>query len=202
MPYLHAPAKNRLTILARANGRDTTIALSRSDRVVGTCSSPATSISLPHTRDVPCAESEPMKPGRNRDRVGRGACARVEGDRALARADHAGVPAPVRGPGSRPLRARAGMSPGAPALWRRARVVWSGERARGRRRRSVASGANGGATAPLPGRGQCRPGLGQRVDYDVVVGNGGVEVQEVCLCCGVDHRIVDVRARERADRVE
>jgi hypothetical protein len=57
MPYLHAPAKNRLTILARANGRDTTIALPRSDRVVGTCSSPATSIALPHMRDVPCAVS-------------------------------------------------------------------------------------------------------------------------------------------------
>jgi hypothetical protein len=56
MPYPHAPAKNRLTILARANSRDTTIALPRSDRVVGTCSSPATSISLPHMRDVPCAD--------------------------------------------------------------------------------------------------------------------------------------------------
>jgi hypothetical protein len=92
MPYLHAPAKNRLTILARANGRDTTIALSRSDRVVGTCSSPATSISLPQTRDVPCAESEPMKPGRNRDRVGRVSILRGLPAIAPACAPNAGMP--------------------------------------------------------------------------------------------------------------
>jgi len=71
MPYLHAPAKNRLTILARANGHDTTIALPRSDRVVGTCSSPATSISLPHMRDVPCEESRWPTRSQRDDRVGR-----------------------------------------------------------------------------------------------------------------------------------
>jgi hypothetical protein len=59
MPYLHAPAKNRLTILARANGRDTTIALSRSDRVVGTCSSRATSISLPQVASQNCCKYAP-----------------------------------------------------------------------------------------------------------------------------------------------
>jgi hypothetical protein len=68
MPCLHAPAKNRLTILARAKGRDTTIALPRSDRVVGTCSSPATSVSLPHMRDVPCAESRAAAIGLNERR--------------------------------------------------------------------------------------------------------------------------------------
>jgi hypothetical protein len=87
MPCLHAPAKNRLTILARANGRDTTIALPRSDRVVGTCSSPATSISLPHMRDVPCAESRWRTRSQRDDRVGRGPGAPFANRLKLARAE-------------------------------------------------------------------------------------------------------------------